>query len=185
MQYSRSSSSSTLQNFTTRGMIFSRYSPTNKSFRMTTPTEATRRRRRRRRSERLTDAVSRLSADGRRALDVRPGGGHVVVPPQLGQEMLDQIDEDKVPAGHDQMSKSHDGPLGGGVRGHKKTVVRTTREQDVRLPSRKSGRYLSDSQSGGGELREQTAEDGGVKVDQQTSLSAGEPTTALSKHSVA
>lgn len=27
MQYSRSSSSSTLQNFTTRGMIFSRYSP--------------------------------------------------------------------------------------------------------------------------------------------------------------
>lgn len=80
---------------------------------MTTPTEATRRRRRRR-SERLTDAVSRLSADGRRALDVRPGGGHVVVPPQLGQEMLDQIDEDKVPAGHDQMSKSHDGPLGGG-----------------------------------------------------------------------
>lgn len=75
---------------------------------MTTPTEATGRG-----SGRLTDAVSRLSADGRRALDVRPGGGHVVVPPQLGQEMLDQIDEDEVPAGHDQMSKSHDGPLRG------------------------------------------------------------------------
>lgn len=78
---------------------------------MTTSTEAARRR-----SERLTDAVSRLPADGRRALDVRPGGGHVVVPPQLGQEVLDQIDEDEVPAGHDQMSKGHDGPLSGYTR---------------------------------------------------------------------
>lgn len=55
--------------------------------------------------------MSRLSADGGRALDVRPGGGHVVVPPQLSQEVLDQIDEDEIPAGHDQVSESHDGPL--------------------------------------------------------------------------
>ncbi len=32
--------------------------------------------------------------------------------------------------------------------------------------------YLSDSQSGGGELGEQTAEDGGMEIHQQTSLSA-------------
>lgn len=32
--------------------------------------------------------------------------------------------------------------------------------------------YLSYSQSGGGELREQTAEDGGMEIHQQTSLSA-------------
>lgn len=57
--------------------------------------------------------MSRLSADGGRALDVRPGGGHVVVPPQLSQEVLDQIDEDEIPAGHDQVSESHDGPLRG------------------------------------------------------------------------
>lgn len=55
--------------------------------------------------------MSRLSADGGRALDVRSGGGHVVVPPQLGQEVLDQVDEDEVPTGHDQMAQSHDGPL--------------------------------------------------------------------------
>lgn len=62
-------------------------------------------------SRHLTDSVARLPADGRRALDVRPGGGHVVVPAQLGQEVLDQVDEDQVPAGHDQVTQSHDGPL--------------------------------------------------------------------------
>lgn len=40
-------------------------------------------------ASRLTDAVSRLSADGRRALDVCPGGRHVVVPAQLCQQVLD------------------------------------------------------------------------------------------------
>lgn len=39
--------------------------------------------------------------------------------------------------------------------------------------------YLSDSQPGGGELREETAEDGGMKVHQQTSLSAERPTPSL------
>lgn len=60
---------------------------------------------------RLTDAVSRLPADGRRALDVGPRGGHVVVPAQLRQQMLDQVDEDQVPARHHQVAQSHDGPL--------------------------------------------------------------------------
>lgn len=59
----------------------------------------------------LTDPVSSLSADGGRALDVGSGGRHVVVPPQLSQKVLDQIDEDKVPTGHNQMAQSHDGPL--------------------------------------------------------------------------
>ncbi len=59
----------------------------------------------------LTDPVSRLSADGGRALDVGSGGRHVVVPPQLGQKVLDEIDEDQIPTGHDQVAQSHDGPL--------------------------------------------------------------------------
>lgn len=63
------------------------------------------------REETLTDPVSGLPADGRRALDVGPGGRHVVVPAQLRQEVLDQIDEDQVPAGHHQVAQSHDGPL--------------------------------------------------------------------------
>lgn len=55
--------------------------------------------------------MSSLSADGGRALDVGSGGRHVVVPSQLGQKMLDQIDEDQVPTGHNQVAQSHDGPL--------------------------------------------------------------------------
>ena len=59
----------------------------------------------------LTDPVSSLSADGGRALDVGSGRGHVVVPAQLGQQVLDQIDEDQIPTGHNQVAQSHDGPL--------------------------------------------------------------------------
>lgn len=59
----------------------------------------------------LTDPVSSLSADGGCALDVGSGGRHVVVPPQLGQKVLDEVDEDQIPTGHDQVAQSHDGPL--------------------------------------------------------------------------
>lgn len=60
---------------------------------------------------RLTDPVSSLSADSGRALDVCPGGRHVVIPPQLGEEVLDQVDEYQISAGHNQVAQSHDGPL--------------------------------------------------------------------------
>lgn len=55
--------------------------------------------------------MPRLPADGGRALDVRPGGRHVVVPAELRQKVLDEVDEDQVPTGHDQVAQSHDGPL--------------------------------------------------------------------------
>lgn len=55
--------------------------------------------------------MSGLSADGCRALNVGPGGGHVVVPAQLGQKVFDEVNEDQVSAGHDQVTQSHDGPL--------------------------------------------------------------------------
>lgn len=80
--------------------------------------------------------MSRLPADGCRALDVGPGGGHVVVPAQLRQQVLDEVDEDQVTAGHHQVAQSHDGPLkeaGGegtqrgllGVKGQRSKVTRT------------------------------------------------------------
>lgn len=52
----------------------------------------------------LTDAVASLPTDGRCALNVGPGGGHVVVPAKLRQQVLNEVDEDQVPAGHDQVA---------------------------------------------------------------------------------
>lgn len=89
-----------------------------------------RRQKRRFLSGRLTDPVSGLSADGGRALDVRPGGRHVVVPPQLRQKVLDQIDEDQVPTGHDEVAQSHDGPLSRVTRQqHNKAIKQLSRQQ--------------------------------------------------------
>lgn len=119
----------------------------------------------------LTDPVSGLSADGSRALDVGPGGRHVVIPPQLGQEVLDQINEDQIPAGHHQVAQSHDSPLKYSHSQHHDAATGNSTTSQVNM-GLKGETYLSDSQSGGGELGEQTAEDGGVEIHQQTSLSA-------------
>lgn len=59
----------------------------------------------------LTNAMASLPADGCRALNVGPGGGHVVVPAKLREQVLNEVNEDQVPAGHDQVAKGHDRPL--------------------------------------------------------------------------
>lgn len=84
----------------------------------------------------LTDPVSRLSADGGRALDVGSGGRHVVVPAQLGEEVLDQIDEDQVPAGHHEVAQGHDGPLKQSQshnKSHNKSQHRATPRSDPKV----------------------------------------------------
>ena len=59
----------------------------------------------------LTDPVSSLSADGCDALDVGSGSGHVVVPSQLRQQVLDQIHKHQRATAHHQVSQGDDGPL--------------------------------------------------------------------------
>ena len=51
-----------------------------------------------------TYAVAGLPADGSSTLDVGPGGGHVVVPPQLRKQVFNQVDEHQVTTGHHQVA---------------------------------------------------------------------------------
>lgn len=82
--------------------------------------------------------------------------------------MLDQVDEDQIPAGHHEVAQSHDGPLK-----HPNNESEPKQLQERSKTQRlKERTHLSDSQPRRGELREQTAEDGGVEVHQQTPLSA-------------
>lgn len=113
-QYSLNSSSSTLVNFTTRGISFCKCSPENHKtherlnslkakFIQFKPTLNSNE------NPDLTDSMAALSTDGRQALDVRPRhrGGRVLG--QLAHQVFGQLGEEGgATAGH-QVSESQDG----------------------------------------------------------------------------